>query len=410
MPDVAIRFDSVHKCYRLHRGWGASIQTELGTWLHRLAGRGRGRSDIFWALREVSFEIERGAVVGLIGSNGAGKSTILKILSRVTAPTSGRVSTAGRVGALIEIGAGFHPDLTGRDNVYLNGAIMGMRRSEITAKFDRIVSFAEVETFIDTPIKYWSSGMQVRLGFAVAAHVDPEILLIDEVLAVGDSSFQTKCLNKLAELKEQDKTIVLVSHNMANIVEHSRKVLWLQGGMLAGYGDPDTVVDQYLCAVRERLVSDSPKDAVSRAMTDADRPVRIDSVTLFDLQGRTRQVFQTGEAACIEIAYTVQRPVPDPVFEVTIQDGHGYSLGGVTSRFDGIKIDTTQERGCVRLILRPLLFLKGNYAINVHVRDHQIQRYHDFRKRAAMLIVEGPSVSSREVSGHINYPHDWELP
>ena len=409
MADIAIRFDRVSKRYRLHRGWGGSIRSEVGNYLKRVTRRGRPRDDIFWALRDASFEIERGDVVGLIGSNGAGKSTILKILSRVTAPTSGRMAVTGRVGALIEIGAGFHPELTGRDNVYLNGAIMGMRRAEIGEKFDRIVEFAEVETFIDTPIKYWSSGMQVRLGFAVAAHVDPDVLLIDEVLAVGDSSFQTKCLNKLAELKEQDKTIVLVTHNMANIVEHSRKVLWLQGGRVAGYGDPDSVVDQYLKAVREHLVTENPKDTVSKAMTDADRPVRIEQVRLCDRQGRPQEVFQTGDHACVEIAYSIHRAVFDPVFEVTIQDGHGYSLGGVTTRFDGLKIDAAQDQGTVRLRLQPLLFLKGNYTINVHIRDHQIQRYHDFRKRAAVLIVEGPSVASRELSGHVNYPHEWEI-
>lgn len=409
MNDIAIRLDGISKRYRLHRGWGGSIRGEVGRVLARVSRRRPPKDDIFWALRDVSVDIQRGDVVGLIGSNGAGKSTLLKILSRVTAPTSGHVSMSGRVGALIEIGAGFHPDLTGRDNVYLNGAIMGMRRAEIGEKFDRIVSFAEVETFIDTPIKYWSSGMQVRLGFAVAAHVDPDILLIDEVLAVGDSSFQTKCLNKLAELKEQDKTIVLVSHNMANIVEHSRKVLWIQGGRVAGYGDPDAVVDDYLRAVREHLVSDSPKDAVSRAMTDADRPVEIGKVTLCDRHGHPREVFQSGETACVDIAYSIRRHVPDPVFEVTLQDGHGYSLGGITTRFDGVKIEASREAGVVRLVFEPLLLLKGHYTVNVHVRDQQIQRYHDFQKRAAVLIVEGPSVASREITGHVNYPHRWEI-
>jgi len=409
MKDIVIRLEGVSKRYRLHRGWGGSIRSEVGNVLGRLTGRRPAKEDIFWALRDVNVQIQRGDVVGLIGSNGAGKSTMLKVLSRVTAPTRGRMSTSGRVGALIEIGAGFHPDLTGRDNVYLNGAIMGMRRAEITKKFDRIVSFAEVETFIDTPIKYWSSGMQVRLGFAVAAHVDPDILLIDEVLAVGDASFQTKCLNKLAELKEQDKTIVLVSHNMANIVEHSRKVLWIQGGQVAGYGEPDAVVDEYLRAVRENLISDNPADAVSRAMTDADPPVRIGTVTVCDRHGQARDAFQSGDELCVDIEYAVRRHVPEAVFEVTLQDGHGYSLGGITTRFDGIKVDMSRESGIVRLVFRPLLLLKGTYAINVHVRDDQIQRYHDFRKRAAVFIVEGPSVASREISGHVNYPHAWEI-
>lgn len=408
MSDVTVRLDAVSKSYRLHRGWYGSLRTEVSSWIRRLRGAD-GADEMFWALRDVSFEIERGDVVGLIGSNGAGKSTLLKILSRVTTPTSGSYTTSGRVGALIEVGAGFHPELTGRDNIYLNGAILGMRRREIDAKFERIVSFAEIERFIDTPIKYYSSGMQVRLGFSVAAHVDPEILLVDEVLAVGDVAFQTKCLNKLAELTEQEKTIVLVSHNMASIVQHSRKVLWLQGGRLQAFGDPEAVVEQYLRSMREQLITEDPRDVVSKAMTDSDRSIRIDSVSLCAPDGGVPAAFRSDEAACVDIAYTIQRPVPSPVFEVTINDAQGHFLGGVTTRFDGIEIDTSNGSGRLRLTLRPLIFLKGDYAINVHVRDVHIQRYHDSRNRAAVLVVEGPSIASREVSGHINYPHKWEV-
>ena len=203
----------------------------------------------FWALRDVSFDVRQGESVGLIGSNGAGKSTVLKILSRVTVPTTGRFGVRGKVGARIELGAGFHPELAGRENISLNGAIMGMRRAEIDAKFDSIVAFSEIEPFIDTPIKHYSSGMTVRLGFAVAAHINPDILLVDEVLAVGDAAFQAKCLNKLAELREQAKTIVLVSRNMTNIIQHCNRVVWLDRGTVRAVGDPETIVEEYLRAV-----------------------------------------------------------------------------------------------------------------------------------------------------------------
>jgi len=410
MPDVAIRLQNISKRYHRQRAWYGSLRDQVGTWMRQLrGGPTAAERDELWALKDVSFDIQRGDSVGLIGHNGAGKSTLLKVLSRVTAPTSGSYFTRGRVGALIEVGAGFHPELTGRDNVYLNGAILGMGRKEIDAKLDRIVSFAEVENYVDTPLKYYSSGMEVRLGFAVAAHVDPDILLVDEVLAVGDASFQMKCLNKLAELKERATTVVLVSHNMANILQHSSKVLWMHRGRLRAYGAPDEVVSEYLRAVREQTAAVDPRDGISRAMTDEDRPVRIESVTLCDVKGRPRPVFQTGEPACIEIRYRVERPVPDPVFEVTINDAHGFFLGGITTRFDGLKIDTTQPEGCLRLTLRPLVLVKGDYVVNVHVRDHQIQRYHDHRKRAAVMVVEGPSVASREISGHISYPHEWEM-
>lgn len=405
MADVVIRFDEISKRYRLRRGWYRSIREELREWAQRIV-TGSGRRDVFWALKNVSFDVEQGDVVGLIGPNGAGKSTILKILSRVTVPTSGRFALRGRVGALIEIGAGFHPDLTGRENVYLNGAIMGMRRQEIDAKFDRIVSFAEVETFVDTPVKHYSSGMQVRLGFSVAAHTDPDILLIDEVLAVGDASFQIRCLNRLAELKEQGKTIILVSHNMANVLQHSRKVLWIEGGEIRGYGWPDAVVERYLASVRDRMHASATSVFSS---SDADQPIRVDRVSLCDVEGRVPEKFRHGDAVCIDISFTVRQPIHNPVFEVTIQDAHGYPLGGITSRFGGLKIDSTVEQGVVRLMLRPVLFLKGDYVINVHIRDQFIERYYDVKKRAAVLIVDGPSIASREVSGHLVYPHEWQV-
>ena len=409
MPDMAIQLQNVSKRYRRQRAWYGSIRDQVSTWVRRLRPGGSQVDDAVWALRDVTVDIEAGDSVGLIGHNGAGKSTLLKVLSRVTAPTTGSYSTRGRLGALIEVGAGFHPELSGRDNVYLNGAILGMRRKEIDAKFDRIVAFAEVERYIDTPLKYYSSGMEVRLGFSVAAHVDPDILLVDEVLAVGDASFQAKCLNKLAELREQAKTIVLVSHNMASILQHSKKVLWMHGGRLQAYGDPDTVVSEYLRAVREKMAGSDARDGISRAMTDEDRPIRIESVALCDPDGRPRPVFETGQPACIEIRYSVLRPVPDPVFEVTINDAHGHSLGGLTTRFDGIKVDTSQPEGCVRLVLRPVLFVKGDYVINIHVRDQHIHRYHDHRKYAAVMVVEGPSVATRELSGHVAYPHRWDV-
>jgi ABC-type polysaccharide/polyol phosphate transport system ATPase subunit len=410
MPEIAIQLKNISKRYRRHRGWYGSLRSELSAGLRRVLGRkAEIEDDTLWALRDVSFDIERGDSVGLIGHNGAGKSTLLKVLSRVTAPSAGSYSTRGRVGALIEVGAGFHPELSGRDNVYLNGAILGMRRREIDAKFDRIVSFAELESYIDTPIKYYSSGMEVRLGFAVAVHVDPDILLVDEVLAVGDASFQAKCLNKLAELKERATTVVLVSHNMTSIVQHSRKVLWMHQGCLRAYGEPDEVVGQYLRAVREAAVKNGTRDGISRAMRDEDRPVRIDSVRLCDLMGRPREVFQTGEPGCIEIRYTMQRSVPDPVVEITIRDAHGTWLGGITSRCGGMKIDSSQPGGCVRLTLRPVVFVKGDYVISVSVRDHDIQRYHDHKEGALVMVVDGPSVASREVSGHVVYPHEWEI-
>ena len=205
-------------------------------------------SEEFWALKDVSFEVKEGEVVGIIGRNGAGKSTLLKILSRITEPTEGRVRIRGRVASLLEVGTGFHPELTGRENIYVNGAILGMTRREISAKFDEIVAFAETEKFLDTPVKRYSSGMYVRLAFAVAAHLEPEILIVDEVLAVGDVAFQRKCLGKMGDVSQNGRTVLFVSHNMQAIRSLCKKAIWLQNGQVYGMGDSTTIVEDYLRA------------------------------------------------------------------------------------------------------------------------------------------------------------------
>ncbi|HET59761.1 MAG TPA: ABC transporter ATP-binding protein, partial [Chloroflexi bacterium] len=202
----------------------------------------------FWALKDVSFEVKRGEVVGVIGRNGAGKSTLLKILSRITEPTTGHAEIHGRVGSLLEVGTGFHPELTGRENIYLNGAILGMKRTEIARKFDEIVAFSEIEKFLDTPVKRYSSGMYVRLAFAVAAHLEPEILLVDEVLAVGDASFQKKCLGKMGDIAGEGRTVLFVSHNMAAVQSLCSKALLLVHGQIDAIGDVDSVIQGYLCS------------------------------------------------------------------------------------------------------------------------------------------------------------------
>src|SRR5207245_2821375 len=207
---------------------------------------GRSTSEIFWALRDVSFEVKRGEVVGIIGANGAGKSTLLKILNRITEPTTGGADVYGRVGALLEVGTGFHPELTGRENIFLNGAILGMSRAEIRQKFDEIIAFAEIEKFLDTPVKRYSSGMYVRLAFAVAAHLEPEILLVDEVLAVGDAAFQSKCIGKMEGVAREGRTVVFVSHDMAAVESLCTRCFLLDGGRLELSGTPHEVTTHYV--------------------------------------------------------------------------------------------------------------------------------------------------------------------
>jgi lipopolysaccharide transport system ATP-binding protein len=405
-PELAIRFDTVSKKYRLRHGWYNSIREDAVRLARRVFLGDKRDADAFWALSAVSFDIRRGETIGLIGPNGAGKSTILKILSRVTTMTSGSFSVNGRVGALIEVGAGFHPDLSGRENVFLNGAIMGMRRREIEEKFDEIAGFAEIGDFIDTPLKYYSSGMTVRLGFAVAAHIEPEILLVDEVLAVGDTAFQAKCLNKIAELKEQDKTIILVSHTMASILQHSTRVLWIDHGRVQAFGDPDETVDAYLRTVQAHMAAQAQE---TPAAPGIDSPIHIQRVVVRDAQERAEGQIRYGQPASVEVSYTVTGPVEDPVVGLTFHDVRGFPLGGITSRLDGVKLDTDRGSGSVRLVLAPVLFTRGSYSVSVSIHDSRIQRYLDMRASAATFMVEGPSVASREISGHLVYPHRWEV-
>lgn len=257
MNDAAIRVEGIGKEYRL-----GQAQPRYSTLRDVLAGsarragrvlaspvrgmRGRQASETFWALRDVSFQVARGEVVGIIGGNGAGKSTLLKILSRITEPTEGDAWIHGRVGSLLEVGTGFHPELTGRENTYLNGAILGMGRREIDAKFDEIVAFAEVEKFIDTPVKHYSSGMYLRLAFAVAAHLEPEILIVDEVLAVGDANFQKKCLGKMSDVAHEGRTVLFVSHNMDAVRRLCTRCVLLERGGVAAEGDTTNVISRYL--------------------------------------------------------------------------------------------------------------------------------------------------------------------
>jgi lipopolysaccharide transport system ATP-binding protein len=270
----------------------------------------RNREEI-WALRDVAFQVERGSAVGVVGHNGAGKTTLLKILSRITAPTAGEARITGSVGSLLEVGTGFHPELSGRDNVYLNGAILGMRRREIKAKFDEIVAFAEVERFIDTPVKRYSSGMYVRLAFAVAAHLEPDILIVDEVLAVGDAAFQRKCLGKMGEVSSEGRTVLFVSHNMAAIRSLTPRVIWLDHGCVAADGDADRVVSEYLTATAgpEEGLIDLSGERFRRGAKSTVGRVRFESLALLSADGEPVTLVRQDTPLRFRVVFGVREPV-----------------------------------------------------------------------------------------------------
>jgi lipopolysaccharide transport system ATP-binding protein len=319
-----------------------------------------------WALKDVSFEIRRGEAVGIIGRNGAGKSTLLKVLSRITEPSAGRVTIKGRVASLLEVGTGFHPELTGRENIYLNGAILGMHRAEIKRKFDEIVAFAEIEKFLDTPVKRYSSGMYVRLAFAVAAHLEPEILLVDEVLAVGDASFQKKCLGKMGEVAKTGRTVLFVSHNMQAIRQLCQRTILLEQGRLAMEGLPSDVVARYLLG--SDIVGD-PSGISYRATTPSESDVWIETVRVFNGNGTPVSQIGRDDKLRVAIFIIVKRPFThlniamalihasgNPVFSEAMSDQHALSAIGQGKYWIEFSLDTK--------------FLKlESYSLTIHLAD-----------------------------------------
>jgi lipopolysaccharide transport system ATP-binding protein len=288
-----------------------------------------GRTEEFWALKDVSFEVKQGEVVGIIGRNGAGKSTLLKILSRITEPTAGRVRLRGRVASLLEVGTGFHPELTGRENIYLNGAILGMTRAEIRRKFDEIVAFAEVEKFLDTPVKRYSSGMYVRLAFAVAAHLEPEILVVDEVLAVGDAAFQRKCLGKMGHIANQGRTVIFVSHTMSAIGALCQSAILLRRGKVVSLGPATSVVNEYLASLHDASAILDRRNKLQNSSGDAGP--KVVTAAILGADGRRCTRFAHGSAICFAFSLAVNPPHPPPRCVILVQTSTAIPVLHLTS-------------------------------------------------------------------------------
>jgi lipopolysaccharide transport system ATP-binding protein len=287
--------------------------------------------ETIWALKDVSCEIKRGEVVGIIGPNGAGKTTLLKILSRITEPTEGQAEIHGRVGSLLEVGTGFHPELTGRENIYLNGAILGMKKAEIEQKFDEIVDFAEIEKFIYTPVKHYSSGMYVRLAFAVAAHLEPEILLVDEVLAVGDAAFQKKCLGKMENVAQQGRTVLFVSHNMVALQNLCRRAIWLQAGSMIENGETASVIRSYLDQFSTYKLEQS---WINIELAPGNDAVRLHSARILTEEGSVSDEITTWTSLTIEFCYWNLLPGAELNLSLVLYNNEGTVLFNTTSAFE----------------------------------------------------------------------------
>lgn len=321
---TAVKVEHLGKRFLLGESFEHTLSSRVGDLLRGRVRRAAGREE-FWALRDVNFEVKEGEALGIIGGNGAGKSTLLKVLSRITPPTEGRARVKGRLSSLLEVGTGFHPELTGRENVFLNGAILGMRKAEVQRKFDEIVAFSGVEKFIDTPVKRYSSGMYVRLAFAVAAHLEPDVLIIDEVLAVGDADFQKRCLGKMNDVAKQGRTVLFVSHNMAAVQKLCSRAVWMREGQVAGSGEPGEVIGAYLEASGQHASgeADRPGYLYWRESIAAAEDAGITSLQLLDTDDRPLQSAATFERLRFRIGFETRRAYRSfsAVLQVNTSDG-----------------------------------------------------------------------------------------
>ncbi|WP_456826051.1 ABC transporter ATP-binding protein [Cellulomonas sp. P5_E12] len=338
----------------------------------------RAKFDEFWALHDVSFAVKEGTTFGLVGHNGSGKSTMLKVLAKILVPDRGRVAVTGKVSALLELGAGFHPELSGRDNVYLNGSILGLRKEEITRRFDDIVGFAGLENFIDTPVKNYSSGMYVRLGFSVAINVDPDILMIDEVLAVGDEEFQRKCMEKFKDFKDQGRTIVVVSHALGTMRDLCDEVAWLDHGRLLGLGKPNDVVDEYVDSSHvDREVQPSGPEGNAR---HGSGEIRVEGVEL--LHGRESAQPHTGDKVTLRLHYAASADVSGVVFGIGLHTMTGQHVTGPNTKDAGLLVDVRRGTGTVDLDIDRLMLLPGTYDVSTGVADSMLVHTFDHQTRA----------------------------
>lgn len=384
MPTIAVHIEHIGKRYQIglssnlllqHRSLHAALLWRLRYLRQRLTAVVRRQSrpefpvgaNIIWALNDVSLDIHAGDVVALIGKNGSGKSTLLKILSRITEPTTGHAELYGRVGSMLEVGTGFHPELTGRENIYMNGAILGMTRAEIQQKFDAIVEFSEIERFLDTPVKRFSSGMYVRLAFAVAAHLEPDLLLVDEVLAVGDGAFQTKCLNKMRDVARQGCTVVFVSHDMAAVRALCTRGIVFSSGTVTYDGPIDQAIAQYLPA--DDVGDQHGVIPAEHVRLTGTHEASLHRLQMHDAHGHARHFLYTGERLRLSAAFAVQAPIRDAVVELGI------------STLDGLRLGTTTSAECQRLLtMAPGIWelhldmamplSPGRYAVDIGVCHH----------------------------------------
>ena len=405
-----IRAERISKQYRVgRRASYSTLRDTLAESVRGLTSRKRNSDETertIWALRDVDFEIHPGEVVGLVGRNGAGKSTLLKIISRITEPTTGRIELYAKTGSLLEVGTGFHHELTGRENVFLNGAILGMSRENTARRFDEIVAFSEIEKFIDTPVKFYSSGMYVRLAFAVAAHLEPEILIVDEVLAVGDMSFQQKCLDKMRQLRAQTQAIILVSHNMISIRAICSRVMLLAQHKLAADGAPNTIIPLYEKAVASNDDSEENWNQLERGTGQ----IRIHAITLLDSDGKKRQSFEIGEKLNVVIEYNAIERFEGAIAYAAIRRLDDFVCVATSTKLEGITLPPLEGPGVMSVEIPELMVVPGHYVMDVVFYDHNIdyRAYFIGRKRVEFNVTSSQRSFDKFYGVFYQKPH-WTI-
>lgn len=390
--DWAIQVAGVSKVYRLSGG-SQSLKNKVLDSLRR-----RTQPRLLRAIDDVSFTVNRGETLGIIGANGAGKSTLLSLLTKTIFPTEGALETRGQVSSLLELGAGFHPDLSGRENVFLYGAIMGIPRRRMMERFDAIVEFAGLKDFIDQPVKHYSSGMYVRLGFAVAVEVDPDILLIDEVLAVGDSAFQKKCIDKMREFRRQGKTMLIISHDLQTIQRISDRILFLDRGRMMGLGAPKTMIGEYEGLTRRRNA-----EIYQREWGTGE--VKITRVSFHGGDGVERDTFDWGGDLYATVSYKADKPIDAPVFGFSVSDNEGRVVHGSNTQVAGLEIGRIENEGSLTLHLRDLPMATGLYlfSFSVHSADHKVN-YHRMDNCFPITVQ-----CAKNFEGYAYMPSEWRL-
>lgn len=387
---TAVFVDRISKQYRLgqlHRN--RLLRDVLAGWVQKPFARIKTDVATIWALNEVSFEIAEGEVVGIIGRNGAGKSTLLKVLSKITYPTSGKVKVQGRVASLLEVGTGFHEELTGRENVYLNGSILGMKKREIDAKLDAIVDFADVEQFLDTPIKRYSSGMRLRLGFAVAAHLEPDVLMVDEVLAVGDQGFQKKCLNAMDSLHAGGRTVLFVSHNLTAVENLCPRTIWIDNGRIRRDGDSRAVIQEYLTTFAEGQRSGANLRNVERRKGTGD--VRYTRLAFVDAEGKPLTVIRSGDSLTVRLHYEARKKIQQPHFGVEVYTNLGTLITSLNTWTTGFNLESLPPgEGYIDVHVESVNFVPDRYYLTLWLAN--VGTKYDHLDRCATLDVEPADV------------------